>query len=48
MSAMGMMYPQYSLNKNNYDASFSIHLVLIKYVFYIGKKTKAKGFIPHC
>jgi hypothetical protein len=43
---MGMMYPQYWLNKDNYDDSFLVHLVLIKYVFYIGKKTKVKGFIP--
>jgi hypothetical protein len=48
MNAMGMVYPQYSLNKDNYDVSFLIHLALIKYAFYIGKKTKAKGFIPHC
>jgi len=48
MSAMGMMYPQYWLNKDNYDAYFLIHLALIKYAFYIGKKTKARGFIPHC
>jgi hypothetical protein len=39
-SAIKMMYIQYWLNKNNYDASFSIHLALIKYAFYIGKNTK--------
>jgi hypothetical protein len=42
-----MMYPQYWLNKDNYNVSFLVHLVLIKYVFYIGKETKAKGFLPH-
>jgi len=46
MSAIGMMYPQYWLNKDNYDASFLIHLVLIKYVFYIGKKNQSYRFHP--
>jgi hypothetical protein len=27
MSAMGMMYPQYWLKKDNYDASFLVHLI---------------------
>jgi len=47
MNAMGMMYPQYWLDKDNYDVFFVIHLGLIKYAFYSGKKTKARSFIPH-
>jgi len=47
MCAMVMMYPQYWLNKDNHDASFLLHFALIKYAFYIGKKTKVRGFIPH-
>jgi len=41
MSAIGMMYPQYWLNKDNYDVSFLIQLVLIKYAFYIGKENQS-------
>ncbi len=46
MSAMGMIYyPQYWLNSKMYDATFPIHLVLLKAAFFVPNKTKAGTFV---
>jgi hypothetical protein len=47
MSAMGMIYPQYWLNSKMFDATFPIHLAIIKVAFSIYKKTKVGTLFNH-
>lgn len=43
---MGVVYPQYQLNKEFFNVASPINLAFIKATFYIGRKTKTGVFVP--
>jgi len=45
MNAMGVVYPQYLLNKETFDVASPINLAFIKATFYIGRKNKIGVFL---
>ncbi len=46
MNAMGMVYPKYQLNNENFDVAFPINLAFIKAMFCIGRRNKTRVFVP--